>query len=51
MPASATQALPNPVSPGIPLTYDVVDNDGAGGVYQTEDGTILLTGRTTLSQP
>ncbi len=53
MPASATQALPNP-SPTTLLYYDIVDNDGASptpNVWQTESGTIELQARTSLTPP
>jgi hypothetical protein len=50
IPASATQALPNPFPP-VRLVYDVVVNDGSGNVSATEDGTILLSARVGLTQP
>lgn len=52
MPPSATQALPNPpAGSGVPLFYDVVVDDGAGDVFQTEDGVLRMTPRIGLSQP
>lgn len=51
MPPSATQALANPIYTQIVLRYDITDNDGNGGIWETESGTIALTPRTGLTQP
>lgn len=48
MPPSATAALPN--QPAV-LTYDVVDVDGSGNIYETESGSIFITPRATATQP
>lgn len=48
MPGSATQVLPNVATA---LHYDVLDNDGAGDDWQTEEGQIRITPRVGLSQP
>jgi hypothetical protein len=51
MPASATQVLPNPIIVPTLLYYDITDNDGSGGIWETESGNIRLTPRTGLVQP
>lgn len=50
MPASATQALPNPTHGSLLLLADIVDNDGAGGVWQPEAFGIVMTARVTLGE-
>jgi hypothetical protein len=50
MPASATQALPNPTGQPTRLYYDVLDVDGTGNEFQTEFGNLSMTPRAGLSQ-
>jgi hypothetical protein len=51
MPGSATQSLRNPTFGPLELFYDIVDNDQAGGIYQTETGIIVVGYRVGLTQP
>jgi hypothetical protein len=54
MPASATQALPNPYGSSLTLLYyDVTVDDNAvpPDIFETEFGTITLTPRVGLTQP